>query len=347
MEDGNPMFGQFGKADKAAWRKQLDKELKGEPYEALLWSPAPDILIEPYYTDQESPQPKPLVQSTPGWEIGEMFDCTEPAATNFQMLNALHNGVEAVYCSIRRPLSSNDLDMLFKDIELPFISLHFLGETDGILRLLLDYAARRSFDPKDIKGSLSAKPAPENYLFTEKFLPSFSAAVVDVRAESDPLQQLATALGEAKKLLDDGCPARQIQFSLNIGTSYFLEIAKLRALKILWINNLNITDIQPIIETHFLPAAYTDDLHTNMIRATTMAMSAILGGTNRLVVLPSDQRQGGSDFGRRIARNVQHLLRLESYFGKVADPAAGSYYIEKLTALLVGQAENLYQNNHP
>ena len=73
-------------------------------------------------------------------------------------------------------------------------------------------------------------------------------------------------------------------------------------------------------------------MHTNKIRATTQAMSAVLGSVDMLTIAPSDALNAeSSDFSRRIARNVQHLLQMESYLDKVADPAAGSFYIEKLT----------------
>ena len=70
-----------------------------------------------------------------------------------------------------------------------------------------------------------------------------------------------------------------------------------------------------------------------MIRTMTIAMSAVIGGVNRLTILPADQKANA--FTTRIARNVQHLLKMESYLDRVIDPSSGSYYIEKLTKLLV------------
>ncbi len=82
-----------------------------------------------------------------------------------------------------------------------------------------------------------------------------------------------------------------------------------------------------------------------MIRAATQALSAVIGGADRLYVLPSNAALGeeSSAFSRRIARNVQHLLQLESHTDKVIDPAAGSYYIEKLTDKLTEQAWAKFQ----
>jgi methylmalonyl-CoA mutase len=152
------------------------------------------------------------------------------------------------------------------------------------------------------------------------------------------------------KLSERGIPVADVvaamQFSVPIGKSYFLEIAHLRAIKLLWFNVLNAWGVPlqtPIINARFQAETYSDDLYTNMIRATTMAMSAVQGGADRLTVLPYDagretQASYPPAFARRIARNVQHLLKMESSMEEVPDPAAGSYYIETLTRQLAEKA---------
>ncbi len=156
--------------------------------------------------------------------------------------------------------------------------------------------------------------------------------------------------GYLQNLTQRGVPAAEaagtLQFSMVIGQSYFLEIARIRAFKLLWLNVLKAWGAPlkyPVLSVYFQPGVYTDDLYTNMIRATTMAMSAVLGGGDRLTVLPYDAGRETlatypQAFGRRIARNVQHLLKMESGFDQLTDPAAGSYYIEKLTLQLAEQA---------
>jgi len=140
----------------------------------------------------------------------------------------------------------------------------------------------------------------------------------------------------------------QFQFSLPIGKSYFVEIAKIRALKILWANVLTAHEVEnivsPTIEVHFSKDELTDDVNTNMIHATTQAMSAVIGGVDRLTVLPADKK--GTAFTKRIARNVQHLLKMESFMDRVHDPAAGSYYIEKLTEQLAEKAWEIFQKEN-
>lgn len=85
------------------------------------------------------------------------------------------------------------------------------------------------------------------------------------------------------------------------------------------------------------------DPYVNMLRTQTEAMSAVLGGTDSLTVLPYDSVYGpASSFGERIARNQQALLREEVHLDKIADPAAGSYYIETLTASVAAEAWKLF-----
>ena len=139
-----------------------------------------------------------------------------------------------------------------------------------------------------------------------------------------------------------------LQFSVPVGKSYFIEIAKIRALKVLWANILEAFGVEnariPEIEAHLSPSAFGDHANTNMIRATSQAMSAVLGGVNRLTVLPSDANiTESTDFSRRIARNVQHLLTMESFLDRVIDPAKGSYYIETLTEKIAEYAWSDFQ----
>jgi methylmalonyl-CoA mutase len=130
-----------------------------------------------------------------------------------------------------------------------------------------------------------------------------------------------------------------MQFSITIGTKFFIDIAKIRTLKILWGNILSAYGVEPklpfiVADTHNVPN--TINPHTPKIQAATQAMAATIGGINVLTVTPSDAFSGAmdgesSDFNRRIARNVQHLLQAESGFTHVIDPAAGSYFVETLT----------------
>ena len=141
------------------------------------------------------------------------------------------------------------------------------------------------------------------------------------------------------------------EFSLAVGTNYFMEIAKIRALRVLFYNVLKayqVKDFNPgDIQIHCESSVWSKTLYdpyVNMLRNTTEAMSAILGGCNSLSISAFDEIfSQPTEFSTRISRNISNLLREESYFDKVSDPAAGSYYIEELTDKLVESGLKLFQ----
>jgi methylmalonyl-CoA mutase len=142
--------------------------------------------------------------------------------------------------------------------------------------------------------------------------------------------------------------ASKIRFSFGIGSNYLSEIAKLRAARLLWsviTNGFQPADRESIkMDIHCVTSEWNktvQDPYVNLLRTQTEAMSAILGGADSLTVEPFDITfRKPDEFSERIARNQQLILKEESYFDKVADPAAGSYYIEYLTYLI---AENTWK----
>jgi methylmalonyl-CoA mutase len=129
-----------------------------------------------------------------------------------------------------------------------------------------------------------------------------------------------------------------------------MEIAKLRAARILWAliaDAYNSADKNSFrMEIHSITKVWKDtvsDPFINMLRTQTEAMSAVLGGTDSLTVNPFDIVNNIPDeFSERIARNQQLILKEEAWFDKVADPSAGSYYIENLTKLIAEYSWKLF-----
>jgi methylmalonyl-CoA mutase len=157
-----------------------------------------------------------------------------------------------------------------------------------------------------------------------------------------------STLTEAGLNIDD--VACSIKFNFGVGANYFMEIAKLRAARLLWAKVVEAFNpkcecsSKMIIHsenTIFNKTVY--DPYVNMLRTQTEAMSAVLGGTDSLTVLPFNAiYESTTDFSERIARNQQILLKEEAHLDKIADPAAGSYYIETLTDSIAEQAWKLF-----
>jgi methylmalonyl-CoA mutase len=176
-----------------------------------------------------------------------------------------------------------------------------------------------------------------------------------INAGSNTVQELAFTLNKLTDYIDklsakDLAVSRIIENLLlhtAIGGDYFFEIAKLRSLRIILKSIIGLYGIDvpiQILSSNSIWSKTYYDPNVNMLRNTTEAMSAVIGGCDALLTFPHDYSYAKpSRFSQRVALNISNLLKEESYFNKVADPAAGSYYIENLTSNLTENALNLFR----
>jgi methylmalonyl-CoA mutase len=144
--------------------------------------------------------------------------------------------------------------------------------------------------------------------------------------------------------------AQRTKFNFAVGSNYFMEIAKFRAARLLWAKIIEAYSPKSIESARMSIHAETGkwnktiyDAYVNLLRTTTEGMSAVIAGVDSLNILPFDTTyQDSTAFSERIARNQQLVIKEESYFDKIADPAAGSYYIETLTQSIAEQAWKLF-----
>lgn len=207
-------------------------------------------------------------------------------------------------------------------------------------------------------------------------LPFFKAVLVNARSLCNAGAYIHQELGYALawgndylcKMIEAGVTpalaAKKIRFSMGISSNYFMEIAKFRAARMLWAQIVSAykprctrpdcPSTSPEGECRCAAKMYIHaetshfnltlfDAHVNLLRTQTEAMSAALGGVDSMTVTPFDYPYSEPDeLSERLARNQQLLLKEESHFDKVIDPAAGSYYIETLTASIAKQAWELF-----
>jgi methylmalonyl-CoA mutase len=168
-----------------------------------------------------------------------------------------------------------------------------------------------------------------------------------VNAGASAVQELAYVMSSAieyiNQMIKRGLTideiAPRIHFTFGITTFYFMEVAKLRAARILWSNIIDAfkgKEESKDIFIHSKTSVYNqtqNDIYVNMLRTTTEAFSAVVGGADSIYTSPFDETIGLPDeFSRRLARNTQIVLREESHVNNVIDPAGGSYYVETLTS---------------
>jgi len=294
----------------------------------------------------------------------------------------LKKGAESINFKFAEHISSGELAKLLaslplKDIELKITGLDIsllpellkkLSAGNGLInsdiRLNWDWDPLGEFSLSGILGdedAIYAKMA-ETIRQTGKYP---KVRVIGVNgtnfrsAGSKFVQELAFSLAQANDYLAEmdelGLPADmtapKLAFNFAIGSNYFLELAKLRAARMLWSRIVEAYEITDPAQAKMYVHAETSmwnktvyDPYVNMLRTTTEAMSAVLGGVNSLTVHPFDATfKEADEFGERLARNKQIILKEEAHFDKVVDPGGGSYYIEKLTDSIAAEAWKLFQ----
>lgn len=380
MSTTSSLFSNFSNPTKAEWLEKITRDLKGKPLEELEWQLEEQIRLAATFGPEDNlPSSKTLSagRNNNSWSIGEYLFVHKPEAANAQALEGLLGGVNAPLFYLHHLPSREELEVLLANIEPSFISIHFAPAYPGkdpaeLFRNLIYYARRRNLKLEDIYGSMDFDPLldwsepPFTALarvlkFAQRHTPNFKVLQVNGLTLHTGIEntsrELALLIAKGATYLnameEQGISAavtnQHLQFSVAISTSYFVEIAKIRALKILWANVLNGFGLEeaplPPIAAHLAEETQTDEREYNMIKAATQAMSAVIGGANLLYLPPADLRIQGesSSFTRRIARNVQHLLQMESHLDQVVDPAAGSYYIEHLTQQFCEQAWHKFQ----
>lgn len=358
---------------------KIEKDLKGKALAALNWEPEPGLELPPLHHTTDSIPASVTVDNRDRnqWEIGQLISTSNLKEANKAVINNLAGGVNALQFQLKAPLSEAELGVLLKDVIPSYISLHFRWEQadfpiQEFWTNLNNYLAKQGEPAPAQQGSFLWEPATVGIdlqqaadLINQSSAGDFrfiTVASPDTKAST--VEQLAGWVGRGQayisQLQDLGIApadsAQSLQFSLSIGNVFFLEIAKIRALKLLWANVLKAYQV-PALEANI--NAYTiapergEDPYHFMIQSATQAMSAVMGGANRLFVTPADHGMAtddtrfidNPDFGPRIARNVQNLLQMESFLDRVIDPGAGSYYIENLTQQLATKAWTLFQQD--
>lgn len=320
----------FPSVSKQDWEAKAAKDLRGKALDELNWEISEEIKQSPYYTaeDLTTIDTSELKHHQADWQIGELYEVSDAKASNKRLLADLMHGLNAPVLKFSKTLSAEELATLFKDVGLEYIYTHFSAMSDEQLANVQAFLDKRDGDANVYFESNKPLVAKKSLVVDAQKLYNGTAHTGD---------ELKAALAEAKALLNNANDAAnlasQMQFKFFVDNAYLLNVAKIRAFKLLYmqlLEELTLPKALPFIKVEFAPSAYGEDEQDNLIRATSMAMSAVLGGANHLIVRPTSE----TDRAKRLARNIQLILKHESGLHKVADPAAGSYYIENLTAQL-------------
>lgn len=336
------------------WKEQIIADLKGKDFEAtLVWNSEEDINVQPFYMQNAlennlSSTFNVIPKSTASWFINEQIDVTENDA-NQQALVALTGGCNSLEF-VGEITDLEKLDILLKDIQLDIIQLSFYNEKPlQTAELFTQFIEKSTY--QNVKANFYSNNITNDIIALSKSQHVEKCVMITANATAKMSEQLADSFVKAVEAVDilteNGIAAKEawnkIMFQFPVQNNYFFEIAKLRAARICFelITNqyqLNDAEMYVAAQTTLTPQPEID-VHNNTLAATTQAMSAIIGGANCLTVLPFNALdEKATPFSKRIARNIQLILKEESFLDKVVDPTKGAYYMETLTDELVKKA---------
>lgn len=359
------LFNEFNSISSKEWKQKIQSDLKGADYnDTLITKTLEGIDIKPFYHSDETENNSTSLSNATQWRICQTIEVIDAKAANTNAIDILKRGAESIKFVINTPI---DIKVLLNDIELKTTPIHFqLGflSEDFSKELSQLNTNSKFYIEHDIIGNLAKSGNWFTDLKTDHHIldtilqqdSNFESSIaIDAslyqNAGANSIQQLAYTLAHANEYLNHFGEKITDKFSVqfSVGTNYFMEIAKLKAFRLLWnslIAEYSESTSQPtIIATPTLRNKTIYDYNTNMLRTTTECMSAILGGADVISNSPYDYIfHNSNEFGERISRNQLLILKSESYFDKVSNPTEGAYYIESLTEQLAEKALELFKD---
>lgn len=300
--------------------------------------------------------------------------------------DAVARGAMSLGLCAKGIVTHKEMNILLNGIDVTKTGINFIASRSYplTLELFIYELNHRNVDRNKIEGSLNFDAA--GYLLlhgdfyqsrqsnfdeaaylvntVDKHVANFKAININGSFFTDSgstlVQELAFSLASANEYLYEltqrgisiDMITPKIQFTFGVGSSYFMEIARLRAARLLWariVERYSPSKTESMkMFIHCVTSTWNKtifDPYVNMLRTTTEGMSAAIGNTDSLTIQPFDITfRDDDEFSRRIARNQQLIIKEEAYLNKVADPSAGSYFIENLTHSIASHAWDLFRD---
>lgn len=360
------LFSEFDPISSKLWKQKIQFELKGEDYnDTLIWNSPEHIKVKPFYDKDDLPDNLPLNPKTKGFKISQNIFVFDLDKSIERALDSIQRGADSLIFTIEN--EEIDITKLLEKLPLEtceiYFSLNFISvEYVSKIETIAKSKNAKIYVNLDPIGQL----AKEGNWFKTKEKDNFETlniiskqvsqcSILSINsatyqnAGANLVQELAYSLAHANEYLNRISTSNQpVVFKISVGTNYFFEIAKLRAYRILFDciakeYNSNLECHLVVTPTKRNKTIY--DYNVNMLRTTTECMSAIIGGADAIANLPYDALyHKDNEFGDRISRNQLLILKNESYFDKVNNPADGTYYIESLTHQLAEKALILFKD---
>lgn len=344
------LFSEFKPSTAAEWKAQIIKDLKGEAFESLEWQNENDFTIKPFYTHEDLAQAYQPAFTHADWDICVKTNETDSKLINQQLLNDLNRGAT----SISVDCQNINFEVALKNIQLNYIAATFYIHPKDI-EWLTNYLSK-NYKLNDLNITLFPKR-----LDTQKDL-NYWQSVISIFSSYKNIKaisvnnlyyhnqncfayyEVALIFLQLNEFLANNTSTNTANIAIKTGvsTDYFIQIAKLRAVRRIWEifkteYNLK-NELHIIVETSLTNKSISDS-YNNLLRTTVESMAAIAGGCNELIVNQFDVLfPQNKNLGERMAINQQLILKEESYLNKMADVSCGSYYIESITDAIATKA---------
>ena len=374
----NLLFAEFDPITKQDWIDKAHIDLKGADFnKKLVWKNLSKIDIQPFYNTDDNQE---FLNNT-GENSKKLINYRQISVKsgkkgNKLALKAVEEGINGLLIDLKGKNIS--LQTLLKNIDLNKTAVSFKLKSNEIeiIKEFLSIVQKKNISTKNLKGFVDLNII-EKYVTTGKIkknkfdkvekliaitkdYPNFKAISISggiyLNSGANQAQEIAYTLNSLvcfiqlfrKKGIEVQTIFDNLHFELAIGSEYFIEIGKFRAFN----NLLNLIAKKYGVKdfTSTLTARTgiwnksVTDANTNMLRATTETMSAILGNVDGVLIDPYDiEFNKSSDFSSRIAGNISTILKEESYFGKVSNPVDGSYYIEEVSTKIAKKALEIFK----
>jgi methylmalonyl-CoA mutase len=367
----NALFNDFSAKTLAEWQAKIEKDLKGKPLSSLHHTDADNNLLEPAYTDENTSKGKQPFKAMAKWDTVQEIFVEDAKSANKEALDHLNRGATSLLFYL---YDHSDLEVLLSNIQLQFIRSNFVVEGDALkfAERLLNLIKTRGLNPAEIAGSvnidiLESLARTGNWLMDETadfsrvgelyrlLPPALRSLCVNANlfanAGATSAQQLGIALSMSYEYIHrlELTNTQSFWINLAIGNEYFAEIAKLRAFRRLWLQlhqELGFAETEAFLycETGMRNKTILDR-YNNMVRSTSEAMAAVIGGANEISVKGFNHTYTAPDaFGERIAKNQLSLLEHESHLTAVRDMAQGAYFIEQYTETLAEKGWEFFKS---
>ena len=356
-------FSEFNAVSTQEWQKSVEKVLKGQSIDTLNWQYDASLNLAPLYRKSAHLDASSALQykAENTWDIVIRIvakDYTSVEAMNAAALSHLAGGATELVFVLEEALA---VETLLAGIWLDMVRISWQVPTVAMAEIILQQLNAMAGD-KIVSGHMHIVHAnmTEVYNFskTNAILPFSKYSFFEVKISSDKTslaQNLGTSLEHIvswlqmfKKAGEDlALAVSQMQITLSVGDAYFVEIAKIRAFKRLWLAVLAYFEVETLLLPRLM--AYTESVNHldkngeySLLAATSQALSAVIAGVDGLCIQAPQTWEGiDTATAERLARNVHFILLQESHLNAVVDPSAGAYYIEAATAQLSETAWNL------